>query len=116
MTNYMLVLKKFADFSGRSRRRELWMFNLTAFILNVVLIVFGYIVGVNDLFMLLHSLFLFVPSLAVAVRRLHDTNRSGWWLLVTLIPVVGLVLLYFLVIDGDAGDNQYGSNPKGVTA
>jgi uncharacterized membrane protein YhaH (DUF805 family) len=56
---------------------------------------------------------LVTPGLSVLIRRLHDTGRSGWWILISLVPIVGvLVLLYFLIIDGDTGPNQYGPDPK----
>jgi uncharacterized membrane protein YhaH (DUF805 family) len=63
----------------------------------------------------LYGLAVFIPSLAVGVRRLHDTGRSGWWLLISLVPIIGIiVLIVFLVQDSQNGTNQYGENPKGV--
>jgi uncharacterized membrane protein YhaH (DUF805 family) len=65
----------------------------------------------------LYTLAVLIPSIAVSVRRLHDTNRSGWWLLISLVPLVGaIVLLVFLVLDSQPGENQYGSNPKAAIA
>jgi uncharacterized membrane protein YhaH (DUF805 family) len=65
----------------------------------------------------LYSLAILIPSLAVTVRRLHDTDRTGWWLLIGMIPLIGaIVLLVFMLLDSQPGDNQYGAHPKGVTA
>ena len=65
----------------------------------------------------IYYLAVLIPNIAVSVRRLHDTNHSGWWLLIGLVPIIGfIVLLVFLVRDSQAGENQYGPNPKGITA
>ncbi len=116
MNWYMEVLKKYAEFNGRARRKEYWMFILFNIIIALVL---GAVSGMLDaqILVMLYSLAIIVPSLAVAVRRLHDTGRSGAWIFISLVPVVGgLIFLYFMVIDGQPGDNQYGANPKGVSA
>lgn len=106
------------DFSGRSSRSEYWWFLLFYFlvsivvnILQMVLIGIGLeIVGAILSFLLL--LAFIVPSISVAVRRLHDTGRSGWWILIALIPLLGaLILLYFLVLGGDEDENRFGANP-----
>ncbi|HEV7802196.1 MAG TPA: DUF805 domain-containing protein [Burkholderiales bacterium] len=116
MNWYLQVLKRYAEFSGRASRTEFWMFTLVNFIVVVVLSLLDSFIGFGLLGMI-YGLGVLIPSLAVSVRRLHDTNRSGWWLLIGLIPVIGfIVLLVFMVQDSDAGDNQYGSNPKGATA
>jgi uncharacterized membrane protein YhaH (DUF805 family) len=106
------ALKKYADFTGRARRKEYWMFMLVYMIINVVLAVFGL-----ELISALVSLGLLIPSISLAARRLHDTGRSGWWQLILLIPVIGLiVLIVFLAQDGHDA-NDYGMNPKaGVPA
>lgn len=123
---YMKVLRQYADFNGRARRKEFWMFTLINFLIVMALEVVMFIVGGMDpessLAMVvmgllgIYLLAVFIPSLAVSVRRLHDTNRSGWWLLIQLVPFIGIiVLIVFWVQDGDAGTNQYGENPKGPT-
>ena len=108
-----LMTQKYASFSGRARRTEYWMFFLVYFVIALVigvveglLSIGGYLTGI---FALGHLL----PSLGVTVRRLHDTGRSGWWILLSFIPIIGaLVLLYFMVISGEPQDNACGPNPK----
>ena len=112
MNWYTGVLKKYAVFSGRSRRKEYWMFTLINFLIIVALVV---VENLLDIFgpNLIYGLAVFVPSLAVAIRRLHDTDRSGWWMLIGLIPVIGaIVLIVFMVMDSTPGDNRFGPNPK----
>ena len=113
---YLRVLQKYMDFSGRAHRTEFWMFVLFSVIITIALSVIGYVVmGSNGQSALsgIYGLAVLLPSLGVEVRRLHDTNHTGWWILIGLVPLIGsLVLLYFLVQDSDAGDNQYGPNPK----
>jgi uncharacterized membrane protein YhaH (DUF805 family) len=112
---YLSVLKRYADFSGRARRKEYWMFTLFSYIAVVALAVPSMLTGSTVLSVLycLYILATFVPSLAVTVRRLHDTNRSGWMFLIAFIPLVGaIVVLVFLCSEGTPGDNQYGPNPK----
>ncbi len=112
----MEVVKKYAVFDGRARRQEYWMFFLVNIIISIVLNLIGRAIGLDSVLSGIYSLALLVPSLAVAVRRLHDTDRSGWWLLIGLIPLVGfIVLIVFLAQDTKPGDNQYGSNPKDET-
>ena len=124
-----VVFKKYAMFDGRSRRREFWMFVLFNFLISIGLSIVESVTGLNitknmgtftyetGVLTSLYSLAVLVPSIAVTVRRLHDTNHSGWWWFMWLIPVVGwIVLLVFLCRDSDAGDNRYGQNPKGMPA
>lgn len=122
---YIKVLKQYADFSGRARRKEYWMFFLINFLISFAIgFVSGFIAGINPestmasatiILPLAYSLAVFIPSIAVGVRRLHDTNRSGWWLLISLVPIIGfIVLIVFFVQDSQLGANQYGENPKGV--
>ncbi len=115
-------LSKYATFSGRAARSEYWWFYLFIFLVFVVLVLldmtlFGFdpedptdipvIAGLG-------LLALFLPTLAAVVRRLHDTDRSGWWYLISFIPLIGgLVLLYFLVSKGTEGPNRFGPNPLG---
>jgi uncharacterized membrane protein YhaH (DUF805 family) len=145
---YLKVLKQYADFSGRARRKEYWMFFLFNFLIFIiglsvldvllafVLLAFRvsgflfpsiirlldrlYILYILDrlyilhrLYVLLYALAVLIPSLAVSVRRLHDIGKSGWWILITLIPLVGGFWLFVLsLIEGHSCDNQYGKNPK----
>ena len=111
MNWYLGVLKKYADFNGRARRKEFWMFFLFNLIVAIVLGVIDSMIGIPVLG-LIYSLGVLLPSLAVGARRLHDTGKSGWWLLLGLIPLVGLILIIFWVMDSNPGDNQYGPNPK----
>ena len=114
---YVAVLKKYAVFEGRARRKEYWMFFLFNIIIAVVLGILQRASGVFGIISMLYSLAVLVPSIAVGVRRLHDTDRSGWWLLIGLVPLVGvIILIVFFVQPGKAGQNQYGSDPKAVGA
>lgn len=119
MNWYIDVLRKYAVFSGRARRKEYWFFVLFNILVSLLL---GIIDGLTGSFSHsagigllggLYTLAVLIPSIAVSVRRLHDTDRSGWWLLISLIPVIGaIVLLIFMVLDSQTGENQYGPNPK----
>ena len=113
MSWYLTVLKKYAVFSGRARRMEYWMFFLFNTIIAFVLGFVEGLAGGPGVLGSLYGLVVLIPGLAVSVRRLHDTNRSGWWLLIGLIPLIGtIILLVFMVQEGHPGENQYGSNPK----
>lgn len=115
----LMPLRKYSTFTGRSQRKEYWLYIL--FVLVVVLVLtiienmLGWVESESDTGALT-TLFMFgilLPSIAVATRRLHDIGRSGWWQLVSLIPLIGpLVLLFWLVKDSDSGENTYGPNPK----
>ncbi|MBR2606636.1 MAG: DUF805 domain-containing protein [Bacteroidaceae bacterium] len=94
---------KYATFSGRARRSEYWWFVLLNLLISIIPII-----------NMIWGLIVLIPSIAVCIRRLHDTGRSGWWLLLALIPVVNLVLIYFYICDSQPGANQYGENPKGL--
>ena len=113
MNYYTAVLTNYAGFAGRARRAEFWMFALINFIISIVLYGIGAAIGVGQALEGLYSLAVLVPSIAVAARRLHDTNRSGWWQLIAL-TVIGIIpLIIFYAQDSDPGPNQYGPNPKG---
>lgn len=113
MNWYLGCWKKFAEFSGRARRTEYWMFVLFNFLASFAVGIVDGIVGANGALVGLYNLAVLIPSLAVGVRRLHDTGRSGWWMLISVIPVIGwIVLLVFLCQDSQPGDNGYGANPK----
>ena len=115
MNWYFEVLRKYAVFSGRARRKEYWMFALFNCIIAFVI---GFIEGFGGspgIVGMLYSLAVLIPSIAVSVRRLHDTDRSGWWCLIALVPLIGtIVLLVFVVQDSKPGENQYGPNPKTI--
>lgn len=112
---YLKVLKNYFGFSGRARRKEYWMFILINMLITLAL---SRAVVMLDVWILASIPFLYyiltlIPTWAVAFRRLHDTERSAWWLLLIVIPVIGwLVLLCFLCEKGTVGDNRFGANPK----
>jgi uncharacterized membrane protein YhaH (DUF805 family) len=118
MNWYVDVLKKYAVFSGRARRKEFWMYSLFNFI-----IAFG-IGFMEGLFgeggealigpiSMVYALAVFLPGLAVTIRRLHDTGRSGWWLFLAAVPIIGaLAVLWFLIQEGESAENIYGPDPK----
>ena len=119
------MTKNFSNFEGRARRREYWGFTLINILIIAGYAIFiGILMGIFEntaaifigyLFMLplvLYVLAMIIPSLAITVRRLHDTNKSGWWWLIRFIPFGGFILLIFLVSEGDRGVNLYGLDPK----
>jgi uncharacterized membrane protein YhaH (DUF805 family) len=128
MKYYLKVLRDYANFSGRARRSEYWHFALFSMIFSVVAMIIDHILGTtfkmdsfNDVHVvmpygyvyLLYSLVVMIPGLAVTVRRLHDVGKSGWFLLICLIPLIGAIwLLVLLFTDSQPGPNQYGPNPK----
>ncbi|MCW5662220.1 MAG: DUF805 domain-containing protein [Piscinibacter sp.] len=113
MNWFMAVLKKYAVFSGRARRKEYWMFVLFYILIYVALMIVEGLVGSPGILALVFALGILVPSIAVAARRLHDTDRSGWWLLIGFVPLVGgIVLLVFMCLDGTSGPNRFGADPK----
>jgi uncharacterized membrane protein YhaH (DUF805 family) len=113
-----VVLENYANFTGRARRAEFWWYFLASFLINVVLNILDAILGLGmgggiGVLSGIYGLAVLVPGLAVGVRRLHDTDKSGWWLLIGLIPIVGIiVLIVFWAAEGPPGTNQYGTNPK----
>ncbi|MEU6162788.1 DUF805 domain-containing protein [Streptomyces tanashiensis] len=112
MNWYLDVLKKYAVFNGRARRKEFWMFELFNIIISIVLNVVDMSLDIQ-LLSLIYTVGIFLPSLAVTVRRLHDTGRSGWWVLIGLVPLVGfIILLVFTVQEGEQQQNAHGPNPK----
>ena len=112
MSWFLAVLQKYAVFSGRARRQEYWMYVLFYAIFSVAANIIDAILG-TYLIVPLFSLALLVPTLAVAVRRLHDIGKSGPWIFISLIPLIGSIwLLILLAKEGDHGSNNYGSDPK----
>ncbi|MEX0918893.1 MAG: DUF805 domain-containing protein [Candidatus Paceibacterota bacterium] len=118
MNYYLSVLKKYAVFSGRSQRAEYWYFNLFNIIIATILGIISAIVGDDfSILGLLYALAVFLPTLGVSVRRLHDIGKSGWMLLISLIPLIGWIwFIVLMVTDSNPGDNKYGPNPKGIQA
>jgi len=118
---YLDVLKKYAVFGGRARRKEYWLFTLFNMIIAYVLLAIDYLVGTDygsnmGLLYTLYILATLLPSLAVFVRRLHDTGRSGWWFFIGFVPLVGaIILIVFMVLDSQSGSNKYGEDPKSVS-
>ena len=109
--------KNYVNFNGRARRQEYWMFILFLLIIQVVnLSVIGFISEtLSAILYLIVAFGSLLPNLAVTARRLHDTNKSGWLMLIALIPLVGgIILIVFLATDSTPGSNQYGENPKGI--
>ncbi|OQY23195.1 MAG: hypothetical protein B6I37_05835 [Desulfobacteraceae bacterium 4572_35.2] len=110
---YLAVLRNYAGFSGRARRQEYWMFLLFNMIIAVVLGFIEGLFGSPGILGSIYSLAVLVPSIAVSMRRLHDTGRSGWWMLIGFVPLIGaIVLLIFFVQDSMQSSNQYGPSPK----
>jgi uncharacterized membrane protein YhaH (DUF805 family) len=114
-----VVKENYANFNGRARRKEYWMFTLFSSIISIVLFVLmsifsdSMLVIIFSILSILYSLVILIPSLAVIARRLHDTNHSGWFYFIALIPLVGpIIMLITLCKEGTRGDNQYGADPK----
>lgn len=117
-----VVFENYANFKGRARRSEYWYYVLTNFLIQLPLLILFFVfsanenVGVGLIFyglMILYSLAVLIPSLAVAVRRLHDVGKSGWFYFICLIPIIGSIwLLVLFFTEGDQGENDYGPDPK----
>jgi len=119
MNWYLAVLKKYAVFSGRASRPEYWYFVLFNLLVSIGLSMIDGVLGSFSeeggvgLLSGLYALAVLLPTIGVSVRRLHDIGRSGWWVLIGLVPVIGtIVLLVFAVLDSQPGANEYGPNPK----
>ncbi|QNM86393.1 DUF805 domain-containing protein [Polaribacter pectinis] len=122
MNWYLKVVKEhYADFKGRARRKEYWMFVLFQMIFAIVAMILDSVLGLSfspeipyGWIYVLFGLATFIPGLAVAVRRLHDIGKSGWWYLIAIIPLIGTIwLLVLLCTDSENGENKWGPNPKG---
>jgi uncharacterized membrane protein YhaH (DUF805 family) len=119
---YLEALRKYAVFSGRARRMEFWYFVLFNLIVAIVLSLIDRLIGTfyagSNIGLLsgIYSLAVLIPTLAVTVRRLHDIDRSGWWIFISLIPLIGsIVLLVFELLPGTPGSNRFGPDPKTAT-
>ena len=121
MNWYLKALNQYADFNGRARRKEYWMF----FLFNMVFAVLASLIDIaagtanldsgSGVFQGIYSLAVLIPGLALGVRRLHDVGKSGWMLLIALIPIIGAIwLLVLMVTDSKEGTNKWGENPKDV--
>ncbi|QDV52250.1 DUF805 domain-containing protein [Gimesia fumaroli] len=123
---YLTVLKKYAVLDGRARRMEYWMFTLLDTLFAILVCILGTAVGsmmsgpgeisfLGFWLLLIYMFLVLMPKLSVTVRRLHDTGRSALWLFAGLIPAIGaLITIILMVLDGDAGENEYGPDPKTV--
>ena len=121
--NYYIdcITKKYVCFSGRARRKEYWLFVLFNFIAYfIVSFIGGFLAGLTDVSAFaflspIYGLAVLLPSFGVLIRRLHDSGKSGWWWLISFVPFVGaIVLLVFLCLDSQPGENRFGPNPKGL--
>jgi uncharacterized membrane protein YhaH (DUF805 family) len=118
MNWYFQVLKKYAVFDGRARRKEYWYFVLFNAIIGFVLGLIEAVAGIGpeigfSVLGGIYTLAILLPSIGVNIRRLHDIGRSGWWLFISLIPFIGaIIMLIFTVTDSQEGTNQYGPSPK----
>lgn len=119
---YFKVLRNYVGFSGRARRKEFWMFILVNLVLTGVLSILDKMLGLRiakdeGLLTTIYGVLIFLPYWAVQFRRLHDTDRSAWWLLLLLIPIVGwLIILAFNCQNGTPGENRFGADPKALDA
>ena len=127
---YLKALKQYADFGGRARRTEFWMFVLVNALISIVLGIIDTVTGTANAYAVagtasyspgilgtIYGLAVLIPTIAVTVRRLHDTDRSGWWFFIQLIPIVGsIVMLVFMCLEGTRGPNRFGADPKLVAA
>lgn len=123
MNEFIKVIKNYAGFSGRAARKEFWMFYLVYILIYIGLAILAAIVtfslsatlgsalGLASFVLLIG---LIIPTIAVGVRRLHDTDHSGWWLLLSIVPFAGLYILYLFVIQGTVGANRYGESPIAI--
>lgn len=117
---YLKVLNQYADFNGRARRTEYWMYTLFNMIFVVVAIILDNLLGLKfspevpyGFIYMIYGLAVLIPGLAVSVRRLHDVGKSGWFILIGLIPLIGAIwLLVLYCTEGTPGRNEYGVNPK----
>jgi len=118
---YLKCLKQYVDFNGRARRKEYWMFVLFNIIFIAVATILDNVLGLafyplpcGPLY-LIYMISVLAPSLAVVVRRLHDVGKSGWFILISIIPIIGWIwMLYLMISDGEEGANEYGDNPKEI--
>ena len=117
MSWYFKVLQKYAVFEGRAHRTEYWMFTLINFIIAIILVVLSGNTGTTadrgpSTLIVIYYLAILLPTLGVTIRRLHDTDRSGWWILIGFVPIIGGIwLLVLMILSGTPGDNRFGPEP-----
>ena len=121
MSWYLKALRNYVGFSGRARRREYWFFTLSSLLMTIALSILDLIIfnlsseTVLGMFTWAYALAVIIPTLAVTFRRLHDTGKSGWWLLINFVPMIGiLIFIVFLLLDSQPGENRWGPSPKAV--
>ncbi len=119
---YIKVIRQYVDFEGRARRKEYWVFVLFNIIFALIAMTLDNVLGMaSDVYFygpvyILYAIAVTLPNLAVSVRRLHDTGRSGWMMLISLIPIIGGIwLIVLFAVEGQAGENEYGLDPKDVS-
>lgn len=117
---YFMVLKKYITFNGRSQRTEYWCFLLSNTIIILLLTLIDIMIGIYNFnngigLTFVYLLLTIIPTLAVLTRRLHDTNRSAWWIFILLIPIIGLVVLITFLVEDSHEENEYGLNPKAIS-
>lgn len=113
MRDYLSVIKKYADSEGRARRQEYWMFCLINVLISYLFLFIGEAINDDYALFAVYTSLTVIPSLMVTVRRLHDTKRSGWWMLVAFVPLIGAIIgISVMMEDGTSGDNDYGTDPK----
>jgi uncharacterized membrane protein YhaH (DUF805 family) len=117
-----MAMKKYVTFSGRARRSEYWYFILPNFLILICAIVGEYFLNTGlhstpfGLFFIIYAFVIILPCITLSIRRLHDVGKSGWFLVIALIPVIGVIWLFvYMFKDSDTGSNQYGVNPKSST-
>lgn len=113
---YVDVLKKYAVFNGRARRAEYWMFTLFNVVISVALMLVDMALGLTPVLEVAYTVAVLLPGLAVGARRLHDTGRTGWWQLLFLLPVIGLIILIVMFATDSKSANAHGPNPKEASA
>lgn len=111
MEHFKDALNKYAQFTGRATREQFWMYVLFYFIFVFAAVMLDVVIGI-ELISTLLSLALLIPSISVTARRLHDTGRTGWWQLIGIIPLIGLIVMIVFTVQDSQGDNEYGPNPK----
>ena len=117
---YLLAWKRAFDVYGRSRRKEYWTFQLVTWLLLFAFVFAGFMLfgkdsaGTVRSLASLYYLAVLAPMLTCTIRRLHDTGKSGWWVVIGLLPLIGLIVFVFTLLDSDPGPNKYGANPKSV--